>query len=279
MSHSTISEPTTAEHLRAADFTPPTLEQFTAQLEAPAPPPRPRDDAPAPNAGAPAWRLPRMGSLHKWLESTAAAGMQPREGYLKLSLVAETSGSGSHVVAQHRQLVGERVYGIAHGYTIDSDAFRAAAVILPQLADAQRHLAAAGVKLDAARKKRDRLLVSPPKDGLGKSLVAADADAAACAAKAEEYRLEVEALTPAANAARAALARQAAEQCLRAKNECHALAMENLSRMVADFFERHSEELTAIHLASSVRSPDKPPDAAALVRTIERDLTAAQDVE
>jgi hypothetical protein len=265
MSHSTISEPTTAERLRAADFTPPALE-------ADAPPPR--EDAPAPHGGPLSWRLPRMGSLHKWLETTAAAGMQPREGHLKLSLVAETSGSGSHVIAEHRRLLGERVHAVAHGRTCDSEAFRAASVILPQFATAQRHLADATAKLEAAQKKRDRLLSDPAKSGLGKGLVAADADAAACRTSVEECRLEVEALTAPANAARAALTREAAAQCLRAKNECHDVAMEDLSRLVADFFERHSEELTAIHLASCVRSPDRPPDAAALVRTLERDLTA-----
>jgi hypothetical protein len=268
MSHSTISEPTTAEHLRAADFTPPTLEQFAAQLEADAPPPR--EDAPAPHEEAPAWRLPRTGSgvAHGLHPHAATVSVEPRENFVKLSLLLETSKPSTRLISARREILAEGDYAEAHARLLDSPEHAKAVIVLPQHARAGRNLKAAKARLVAVQEKRAKLERQPPKAGLGAALVELDKEAAAASAEAEGHAAEVKALDSSAEAARAELVKAAAAHCRQVKDASYDARLERLRGLLAAFYAAHGEELTEIAVVAATRSVDEKVDAAALARTV-----------
>ena len=262
----TVSEPTQAEHAQSeADF----MRQFSA----PAPGPTPAPDRNA----APTWGLPRINpALGGWADSTAHLGIAPRDGTLKLTLTAETAASGTHVLVARRQAVAEANYAESHARVLSSDEYTRASGILPLAAAAERRLAAANVKLDALASRKARL-VARPTPTLGKALVELDAESLALTREVAEHRAEVEALAGAAGDARQNLLQAARQHCRDVRNDGHEAGTQRLAQLLGAFFASHSDELTQIAVASSVRSPERPADAVALVKMLEDDLVAAPE--
>jgi hypothetical protein len=279
MSQMTISEPTALEHERAGAYTPPTLEQFAAELEASAPPPRPRDDAPSADGEECVWRLPRTGSgvAHSHHPQAATVAVQPKEDYLKLGLMCETAQAGTRLIAARRELLAEGDHTRTHSLLLDSPEHARAAIVLPQHAAAERKLKSATARLEAVQQKRAKLVATPPKAALGKQLVELDAQVAAASAEVEAHGAEVKALTPAVADARAALLKAAATHCQAVKNASYDARLGRLSGLLSAFFAAHGEELTEIAVVAATRSADAKIDAASLVRTLERDMIADPD--
>jgi hypothetical protein len=277
--HSTISEPTVREAQFAANFIPPTFEQFERQLEADAPPPRQRDEAPASQGDEGFWRLPRTGSgvAHAHHPQAATVAVQARENYLKLGLMCETVRAGTHLIAARRELIAEGDHTRTHSLLLDSPEHARAAIVLPQHAAAERELKAATARLGDVQHKRAKLVATPPKAGLGKQLVEIDAQVAAASAEVEAHGAEVAALTPAVADARAALVKAAATHCKAVKDSSYAARIERLAGLLSAFYAAHGEELTEIALVAATKSADAKIDPAALVRTLERDLVADPD--
>ena len=291
MPQMTISEPTTAESARAeasaahggkfaSVFARPSAQfaeageaqveaDFTRHLDAPDRPPEPDRDAP------PVWGLPRINpSAGGWLDSTAKAGVVPKEGFLKLSLVAETVGCGSHLVESAIRDLEVESHTAAHAGVLASEEYKIAAGTLPPLARAERGLKAATAKLEALAGRKAKLTAKPPAD-LGKQLVAIEAERVALTGEAAEYTAERDALAPAARSASAALARVAERECRAAHFAMKDARLKSLAEKTAAFFAEHSERLTELAVLSAVRSPREPSSAAALVRMLEADLVAA----
>ena len=235
------------------------------------------EDAPqsAPRDGPPVWRLPRSGAAiaGRWLPENARVAIAPREGHLKLTLLAETVAPATHIIADRRRSLTEEIYADSHSRILCCPEYERAAGILPQHAQAERDSKAATAKLDAIRQRRERL-VAAPKAGLGKELVALEAESAAASAVVAEHRAEVDALAPAAQSARAALLKAAAVHCRAACDDSHDGGQERLSRLVAEFFAANSDALTEIAVASAVRAAHGPADHDALARLLEADLVA-----
>ena len=277
---SIVAEPTRAEHERAAGYTPPSLEQFVAQMEADSPTPRPPDAAPAPNGEEAVWRLPRTGSgvagnLHPHAVET---GVAIREDYLSVRLMAETIRPARHLVGARAAELAAQSATDAHARLLGSDEYRRAAAILPEHAAASRALAAASAKLAAIELKRASAVANPAK-GIGKSLVELDAQAAAARAEVDAHKAEADALAPAAASARQALANAAATHATAARNASYDARMAKLVGALGALYARSGDELLEVALCGAMKSVDPRIDAAGLARAVERDLAAAPDAE
>lgn len=270
MSQMTISEPTRAEHDSAA-FRAPTLEQFAAQLEADAPAAPPRDDTPR---GPAAWRVPRRNPQTAFGgEPDLKSGIAPRDGYLKLHLVAETEHSGSALVAARQRDAEESVHTAAHTKLIASDEYARAARIVPEHAAAERRLKAATAKLDTLTGKRAKM-IADPRAGVGRTLAAVDSELAAARTEESDHRAERDALAPAARDALAALHKAAETTCTACKYDFQAANLKRLERLLSKFYAAHGPELSEIALTSAVRNAGRPADAKALFGLLEAGLTA-----
>ena len=242
-----IDEPTRLE----ASHRQPTLEQFSREMEADAPTPPPRDAAPD---GPPAWRVPRRNPHTSFGgEDVIRTGIAAKDGFLKLHVVAETELSGSALVAARQREAEESIHTDAHTRLVGSDEYARAAGIVPEHAQAERRLKAAAAKLDALTGKRAKL-VAEPKSGLGKALVAVDAEIAAARVETAGHQAERDALAPAARDALAALHKAAETTCTACKYEFQAANLKRLESLLSAFYAAHGLELSEIALTSAVRT-------------------------
>ena len=259
----TISEPTHA--LGEAEF----MQQF----DAPTPPRELDRDAP------PTWRLPRLAPEHKgWHPSIVKSNVAPREGFLTLELKAETAASARHLLDAENRAVELDAHTEAHGQVMGCPEYASAAGILPLLAGAERKLKAANDRLAALNAKKAKS-VAKPTPTLGKALVEIEAERESLTREIAEHRAEVDALSPAARSARAALVEVAKGLCRTAQHAQHDSRVRLLRDKIAAFVAANSEALTEIAMLNGVRLPVRPPDAEAMVKMFERDWLAPTDGE